>query len=387
MATALLTGWGAPAPYLIGTLAAGQIATLGSTNLTVQYNGIGMVWAATMTDTITDIGYHQGTTTLTPGANYRVALFPVTTGGLPNTGATFANATLGSVTATTFTPAAANDNKWVWINLGANTFSVTQGQEFAIVIWKNDVDVTDSISVNGSLSNFMLAGLPVFTNCAAGTWSKTTTGDYPLLGMKSASNTYGRPFSTSSFLTSNLLGGTTESGMVFTMPTNFCSTYVVRGVRALIRTPGTHASNTYQANLYSSPTSSPVQIAKSALVIFDRFGASSKNFSFLELYFTSGSTLTAGTQYGIGLSGTTASDSGIYSLDQVAQADFNAWEGQQSTIFASRTASTFAGINTGTATGNFATTVTKRAMMELILDDLTAPAAGGMLYVPNMDGT
>ncbi len=376
MATAQLSAWGSPASHVMGILPNG--ATVGSTALTTQYNGIGMTWQAAMADTITAIGYHQGTTTLTPGASYKAALFPLTTGGLPNTGATFANAALGSVTPTPFTPSSGNDNKWVWVDVSANPFTVTQGQEFAIVVWKDLLDATNSITVNGFIgTGFVVPALPAAVTCAAGTWTKPALTDWPVMAVKSSSAIYGRPWSTNAFNTNVAIGSTTEGGMVFTVPTNYCSTFVVRGIRANIKTPASSATNTFQANLYSSPLATPVQIAKSALVVNDRFEKFSAD-ALLELYFTTNPlpVLTAGTQYGIGLSTTSASDGGNFVLSQVSQSDFNAWAYQQSTIFAARTASSFAGIDAGTATGNFATTVTQRPFMELLLDDLTAPLPG-----------
>lgn len=377
--SALLSSWGNVSASAMGIVSAAGGATVGSTDLGTQYNAIGMSWQPVMGDTITHVGFHQGTTTGTPASgSYSVALFPLTTGGLPNTGSTFTNAALNSVTVTTFTPSNANDNKWVWVSLGANTYTVTQGQEYAIVVWRNAAtDASNKITVNGFLTNSAFGGLPVALSASAGTWSKPATSNYPLMGMKSASNVYGRPFTGTTFTTIFNVGSTTESGMSFTLPTNFCSTYVVRGVRLLLKAPATSATNTFQVNLYSSPTSSPVQIAKSALVVndrFERFGA----YAFSEIYFTANSpALSCGTKYGIGLSSTASTDGGSYVIAEEAAADFSAWPFQQQTAFITRTASSFAGIDAGSATGNFSETTTQRPFIELILDDITAPASGG----------
>jgi len=362
---------------------------LDSTDLGTQYNGIAMTWTATMGDTITDIGFHQGTTTGTPAVgSYSIALFPLTTGGLPNTGATFASAALNSVTVTTFTPSSGNDNTWVWVSLAGNTYTLTQGQEYAIVLWRNAAtDASNKITVNPSMNNFYNQGIAASVTCAAGTWSKQTAAHQPTMGVRSSGSAYGFPYTTTAAATVNNFGSTTESGVIFTIPSSFGSTYVLRGIRGLFKTPTSSATNTFQANLYSSPTSSPVQLAKSVLVKNDRFQRNN-TFTEVDLYFTSPSTLTCGTQYGIGFSTTSATDGGIYTLNQVAQSDFLAWNGQMQTQFATRTASSFANIDAGTATGNFSGTTTLRPWLDLILDDLTPPAgAAGMLFIPDLAGT
>lgn len=379
MTTALNSTWGGPDFWLAAAVCGTNSQTLTSKDLGTQYNGIAMTWCATQADTITDIGFHQSSMTGTPGAgSYSVALFPLTTGGLPNTGATFANATLGSVTVTTFTPAAGS-SAWKWVNLGANTYTVTAGQEFAIVVWRNAAtDAGNKITADSSLSGF-LVGMPVSVTCTAGTWAKTSIADPPFMGMKSASNVYGRPFTGTApyVLDSAAFGGTTETGMIFTIPTNFGSTVGVKGLRALIRTPDTSATSTLQANLYSSPTSSPVQLAKTALVVNDRY-ARNGTLVLLEMTFTTVATLTTGVQYGLGFSTNTSADNAtIYNMTQVTQADFDAWSYRRQTQYATRTASSFAAINSGTATGNFSGTTTLRPAIELILDDITAPSGGG----------
>lgn len=393
MTTALNSTWGGPDFWLAAAASGTNNQILTSKDLGTRYNGIAMTWCATQTDTITDIGYHQTSVTGTPAAgSYSVALFPLTTGGLPNTGATFANATLGSVTVTTFTPAAGSD-AWKWVNLGANTYSVTAGQEFAIVVWRNAAtDAVNKIAADSSYGSF-LVGMPVSitgTGGASVTWAKTGITDVPIMGMKSASNVYGRPFTgvTPYILDATEIGGTTELGMIFTIPTNFGATVGVRGFRALIRTGISDATKTFQANLYSSPTSSPVQLAKTALVVNDRyarFGA----LCVMELNFTTIATLTTGVEYGLGFSQTsTFQNWQMYSVNQVTQADFDAWSYRRQTKYAERTASSFAAIDAGTATGNFSGTTTKRPAIELILDDITAASGGGgMAFIPNMSGT
>lgn len=376
MGSAALLRFGSPAPEMESIFSVAGAQTLGSVDLGTQFNGLAMTWISTITDTITAIGYHQGTTTGTPAANnLSCALFPLTTGGLPNTGATFANAALGSVTPTPYQPLAANDNTWVWITL-ANSFSVTEGQEYGIVLWNSlGTDALNKITVNGDLTAYGIQGLPAFVSCAAGVWSKPATNNLAMMGLQSSTAAYGAPFTTSSVFTNNTFGATVESGFSFTLPTNFCSTYKLRGVHGLFTMPATSATNTVQMNLYSSPGSSPVQLAKSNLIVTDRsqrFGIALCSFNF-----TSEPVLTAGTKYAIGFSTTTAAAGGAFSLAVATASDFSAWAGQQNFAFSTRTVNAFANIDGGTATGNFADTATKRTWIDLIFSDLTAPTGGG----------
>lgn len=381
MASALLSAWGLPHPDFASIFAVSG-AALRSDDLGTQYNGIGMSWMPIMADTITDIGFHQGTTTGTPaGGSYSVAIFPLTTGGLINSGATFGNAPSGGVTITTFTPSNANDNKWVWVSLGANTYSVTQAAEYGIAVWRNAAtDASNKITANVGLQSWSVMGLPVAQVCAAGTWSKPATSIFSMMGLRSASAVYGYPFTgVTPFNANTTVGSTTEAGFTFTVPTNFCSTYKIRGVRGLYRSPGTSATNTFQANLYSSPTSSPAQIAKSTLIITDRFERTVGGVIWADMYLTSSPVLTAGVKYCLAFSTTNANDFGSYTLNAASAGDFDAWSYQENISYASRTASSFANIDAGTATGNFSETTTSRPWAQLLLEDLTAPSGGGVI--------
>lgn len=385
MANSNILYWGSPAAEWHGAFGVDGVATLGSTDLGTQYNGIAMSWIPTQSDTITAIGYHQGTTTGTPTTNnLGAALYPLTTGGLPNTGATFANSALGSVTPTFYQPVNTNDNTWVWVTL-SNSFTVTAGQEYAVVIWNNSgTDASNKITVNGNLTVWGAQGLPAFLSCAGGTWSKPATNNMPVMGLQSSTNAYGRPFTLTTPFTNNSFGSTTESGMSFTIPTNYGASVKLRGVRGIFTSPATNATNTWQANLYSSPGSSPVQQAKSNLIVVDRserFGMTQSTF-----IFTSEPVLTTGVEYAIGFSTTAASAGGVFTLAVATASDFNAWAGQQQFAFTTRTVNAFANIDAGTATGNFADTTTKRPWLDLIIDDITASASGGMLVHPGMAG-
>lgn len=391
MANALNAVWGSPSEPLSTAFVISAGVTLTSTDLGTQYNGIGNTWIQMTADTITAIGYHQGTTTGTPaGGSYSVAVYPLTTGGLINSGATFANATTGGVTVTTFTPAAANDNTWVWVSLAGNTYALSAGVEYGVAMWRNAAtDASNKITANGSFTNFTGVGYPVSETCAAGTWTKSAGGNTATMGLQSASTAFGLPYTGTTIGTASTFGSTTETGFSFTIPTDFCSTFTVKGIRGVFKVPASSATNTLQANLYSSIGSSPVQQQKTALILNDRAQGFSTTIRTVAMTFQGTlATLTAGVKYGIGFSTTTAADGSMYSLTMAAAADFNAWDYQQNTAFMTRTASSFANINAGTATGNFTETTTVRPWVSLILGSITAATgSSGMLYIPDMAGT
>lgn len=331
-------------------------------NLPNQNDGVANISFMTMADTITDIGYCQGTTTGTPAAgSYTISLQTLNAGNPSGT-------MIGGVTPTTFTPLAANDNTWVWVSLGANTYTLTQGQECAIVLQRTAAtDAANKITANYTI--LARSQGPMVSSAAAGVWTKAR--GFGLLAMKGA-GVYGNPFTGTSLFNTNNIGSTTESGMTFNIPANFCSTYKLKGFRLFLFTP-TNNTNTFVATTYSGITS-PTAIDQ-LQVVNNRF-VSGAATGFFEGYFTTSSVYNAGTTYVLAFGTTTATDARVQSLNVVAAGDFDGWQFQQQTAFTTRTASSFAAILSKTATGNFTTTATKRIYCDLIFEDFTAPAGG-----------
>ena len=241
---------------------------------------------------------------------------------------------------------------------------------------------TDASNKITAYSNLSITGGQAFpistTNTGAG-WNRSSNTQ-PVLAMKSASYCYGWPYTGTSLAVTNNIGDTTESGMSFTIPSTFCSTYKVRGFRALVKNPTQSGTRYIQGCLYSSITSSPVQQAKTIKMSTQNISASSSAQRKLEMWFTSTPTLTAGTKYGLGISTHTATDSSVYTLEQESgdTANFDAFHFQQQAAFITRTVDAYANIDGGTATGNFTETTYKRPWIELILDDITFTGGGGL---------
>ncbi len=341
-------------------------------NCPTQNDGVALVMTAQGSDTITDVGFRQGVTTGTPAAgSYTAEVQTVGTTGNPSGSLAWVGGTA------TFTPAAANDGKWIWVTLGTSG-SVTQGDQIALVVFRNAAtDAANKITATygwndgGTAPRF---GMPTPLSAAAGVWTKRATF-IPVMGMKSGTTCYGYPINSLGSITSNAFGSTTEAGMLFTVPSNFCSTYKVAGIRALILTPS--AAKTFVASLYAIngsrvPQSPPTQATGS--IDSDDFSAASSGVRLVELYFTALVSLTAGTQYAIGLATTTASDSSLYSSTVQTASDWDAWPGQQQTSYTSRTVAAYP--PAADATAFAAGTTTQRPMIELILADLTAPTGG-----------
>jgi hypothetical protein len=373
MGSAYNSTWGAPFP-----IPAVSAVTLTSTTLSTLNTKVGAVMALGCTGTsatITHVGYRQGTSVGTPASNsYKIGIQGISSAGVPD--GTYLGG--GSPASKTFTPAGANDNAWVWVALD-NSVSVNRDTRIGLVIER--VAATDAgncilvASQHSSLS--VRNGIPYGLTHNATSWTKITgdgsTGSH-MMGCKSASEIFGHV--ATNLYALNAFGSTTESGMFFTVPSTFWDTYKVKGVRFLGTTPPTGA-NTHVVSLYSSPvTGSVTLIAQSNQTDNDSVtvdGSQSRSF---EIYFTGTlPTLTAGTEYGIGVATTTASGMELATMAVASAADLDAWSGGQQTGFMTRTLTDYP--PSGNDSNNFTKTATKRPLMELILDDITAPSGGG----------
>lgn len=371
---------GNPDPLVAWGMVAANISSFNTTPVLTNANdAVAQCQVAEKADTITHIGYHQGTT-VGAGAAYTVSLESTVTGGAPNTTIT----RIGGVTVTTFNPTGsggANDNTWQWISLGANTYTLTQGQEYCIVIRRTGANDGTTMIVNSVLNASGHPGYPISLTAAANVWSKAGASTIGILGLKSATEVYGRPWTGSTFTTNFPTGGLVESGSVFTLPSNLCATAKVKGLKAVIRGPSTSATDTLVATLYSAPTTAPTRISQSIQITADRFYSSAGTFRELEVFFTSSPTITCGVQYGAALATTQSNQTGMYYTDVATASDWNAWGFKQNTAAMNRTLdntgnNNYAGIVAGTVATSqvFTTTATRRMYMDLILEDLTPPS-------------
>lgn len=365
------------APYIIQSTAA---LTANNTTLSTLNTKIGAVLGSLMCSgssaTITHVGYRQGVTTGTPaGSSYKIGLQGVDSSGNPD--GTYLGG--GSPASATFTPAGANDGTWVWVAL-ANSVAVNRESSVALVLER--VAATDAGNcISAASSHARLAnrtGVPYALTHNATSWTKITGGDgataHHCMGLKSASEVFGYP--AKNLYVAESLGSTTEKGFAFTLPTDFCSTYKVKGVR-LLAMSGSSGSGTRYATLYSSPTSSPAILNQSNARDNDVHAIPGNSVDRPVEYAFSGTlaTLTAGTEYGIGFATTSGSDMEISCMEVSSVGDFDAWPFGQQAAYMTRTLTDYP--PSGNDSNNFTKTTTKRVIAELILDDLTPPAGGG----------
>lgn len=353
-------------------------------NLSTQNDGAAMILRCPEAATITHIGYRQGTTTGTPSAgSYTASIMGMTNAGIVDG----TDAGGGSPTAATFTPAAANDNTWQWIAL-TNALTVAADQTIALVIQRTAAtDAANFMQIaHAEVWTQSRPGIPYLnTKAGAGAWTKSGSLN-PVFGYKSSSKSYLRPQKT--IYLAETLGATTEKGMYFTIPSGWCSTMTIAGIRVFgMIGPATSGAGTYSINLYTGITGSNPTIAASANVVdVDETVAVSAQRT-REFYFTTPYVANAGTLYGIGISTTTAGDITLPVLELQTNTDRTAWQFAEQAGMISRTLAS--AYPPDASDGAFTQVDTKRPWMEIIISDITAPAGGGggMLFVPDMAGT
>lgn len=384
MADALKLAIGNPLEgFLWGMASDAGLPALGSLEMGTQNVGFGMVDIVQEDCTITAVGCHIAVISGTGiGATSLTATVQtIDTSGLPNGDA--------GTTATNFgTGSFAGASTWAWITLGT-PIAVTKGQRIAITIHRNTNTATD-ITTNHATFNPDLTGplesMPYgVRRSAASAWSKTGSVS-PTLGYQSNTNSYGRPYTGSAFFTSRTFGGTTEAGFDFIVPTAYCSTFQVAGVRIGLTDPTGSTTNTWQMNLYSGAlATTPTNLATESFVT-NHFGNSAGARRNAQVFFSSQPVLTAGTKYGIGFGTTTGADCGLYSIDVGTAADLTAYDMEQQFAYIQRTITSYATPISDTAA--FTETATRRIMASLRINVITPPSGGsGMLFIPDLAGT
>ena len=310
------------------------------------------------TDAITHVGVRWASVGATPGT-YTIGIEGVTGTPLDPDG-TYRGATNNAKLS--FTPSGTGMK---WYALG-ESFTPTRGELFFITL-KPDALPTNASTVSHSASNLQYqTSIPRVTENNAGSRTRLRTAfGY---GYKTASRVYGRPID--SFSTVTIASDTTpdEAGVWFNIPTTFCASYKVAGVRIIGATPV--ASKVVTLNLYTGADADPDPVTATIDIDGDAFDGAAGSRTF-ELYFDDATltTLTAGTAYRITLApGTSTDDMSIYRFNQVAGEDENweAWGGGTWFKYTSRADA-----------GSFAEDADQRPAIELIIVDVTAPTAGG----------
>lgn len=263
----------------------------------------------------------------------------------------------------------------------ATTYTLTRGSWYAMVI-EACPDATAPCAglaapdgSNHGVFNTVLTNLGMVAR-AGTTWTGTSTnsgstwtkaGDTAIFGYRSASLTFGFPLES---FTSTAISTGAESGLLFTIPSTFWSTAKVVGVRFIGTTPA--AAKSVKFNLYSGTT-----VLQSTTWDSDWSVGAGSAYRVFQIYFTDASlaALTAGSSYRIGVTPQDSSNGvALMTLGLRAAGDRTAFPGGASFTFTSRTACGAACDTTATA---WSDTTTSRPMMELILDDITAPSGGG----------
>jgi len=319
-------------------------------------------------------------TTGTPSASsYRIGLQGINASGNPD-----GTWLTGGTAYVDFTPpaaASADDGKWLWKTLAASA-SVTVGDRIAVVLERTAAtDASNKITAVSQFGNgAMRVAFPVSQTHNGTAWTKISSNG-PLMGIASSTTCWGFPLEVTS--TSNAFGNTAEVGMLFTIPTNFCSTFKLASVNAAIRTDPSGGARDIYATLYSTPTGTPTIVAQTAALDVDIESNAASDNRLFEFVFTTQPTLNAGTEYAIGISTTTATNSNIYTWATNAVGDWDAWSGGQQFSYATRTLTSFP---PDTDTGSFTATTTKRPFIDLVFADLTAPTGGGGMRLAGHGG-
>jgi hypothetical protein len=352
----------------IGMYGAGAAPAIGASYAVEHVGGyaIGAVYRAQEPATITHLGFLVNARAGTP-PTYRISLQSVSSTTAFPTGTVLGGGTPASGT---FTPPADTtwNNTFQWVAL-SNAYTCTRGQLFAIVIEHSSGTINGSnyttFSPNYNINlDVATTGFPyVVAAAAAGpaTWS-IHTAFRPTFAYKSASRVYERPVETISVLGYSSDSSPDEYAMTFTIPSGWCTSYTVAGVRIDMQSPAN--GKTILVNLYSGTT-----VLQTCTWDTDNQRGAGESGRLFEFWFqdTTLTALTPGTQYRIGFqpqdTGTTI---GWYYATVGSNNNLSGWPGGAGCYQSSRT-------NAGAWTDSDST----RPWVELILGDITSTGGGG----------
>lgn len=321
--------------------------------------GIAAILQANSTDAITHIGFRYGLRTGTP-PTYIAALEGLDTSGLPD-GTVLGG---GSPASVTFTPPASTawDGTYQWQAL-ANSYTPTRGQLLALTIRYssgtvgagNNSSFTTSYAGIASASDGRVfpCGLTLST-----TWTKSSTA-IPTLAYRTANGRYGQIIQ-SEYTTLTANTATHKSGMYWTLPSGWGSTYQVAGLRGMMKLGA--AAGSCKVCIWQTDGTELASVT----IDSDAPGSVGGSNMYGEVYFTSLATLNYGTKYYAGVevvSGTV----GVNGITFAEAAD-RSWLPN--------------GTNRGLMTnaGSFVETDTTVPLLDLIFADITVPS-GSTSYV------
>lgn len=337
----------------------GMLAIGSPTNVSLSGSGIGLatIFQSYSADPITHLGYRYGARTGTP-PTYIIGLESVDGSGHPD-GTVLGG---GSPASVTFTPpaSAAIDGTWVWQAL-ANSYTPTRGQFLAATIRYSSgtVDASNFSSFSRTLTGSVasLRGLPYASTLSGGTWTKQSAP--PLFGYRTASGRYGI-VGVSSYNTATANTSGHKSGMHFTLPSGFGTSFKVAGL-SFVGDMGA-AAGSCKVCIYDTANN----LLQSVTVDGDHLGgngAAGDTFSTVMFADSTLATLSYGTKY-YAVIEVVSGAVGMTGLSLTEAADRSAFPN---------------GTNRGLVTynGSYTETDTVMPLCDLILDDVTVPSGGG----------
>lgn len=367
-------------PQSVSTFAT---ATLNSTLIRVAWAG----WLPTTADAITHGGFRLGTIT-DAGAmpTYRLSLQGLTSVGVPD--GTIKGG--GSPVSVTFVPTVANgfaNSTFTWLAF-ANSYTPSIGEALCFVLDTSSgtPSGTNNISVTyQSGTGYMTAhaGRPYALVDVGGSWAtsdKITATGALMFGWKTATDVFGFPFESGGATPfSNVL----ELGCRFTLDSGWASTATCLGARCILTTPATTVN--WNIALYSGGESSPSQLALSQNYASDHMSSLSTAAREVDALFSSGVTLTYGSQYHLTLSVSSGATPSVAYLQFNAAGDMQCLPYGPSWCMASR-AITYPPGSGGNAFTSSATQLKQRPMIFPLLTDVAFTGGGSAVIGANMRG-
>jgi hypothetical protein len=336
---------------------AGCVALGGASNVSLNGAGIGIAFLcqASTVNAITRIRFRFGSRTGTP-PSYVVTLETVGADGRPS-GTDIGG---GSPTATVFTPPASTawDGTIQEITLENSWTPTARSDWFWVTIRHSSgtVDAGNFGSFTSTFNSIRAAATHTrgFATLSGGTW--TLSGQVGNVAFGTATELFGILFLTFySTATANTAGH--RSGVYFTLPSGFGSTYQVRGISFTGK--GAAASGSYKVCIWDTSGTEITSVTVDADI---SQGATSNRQ--IEVLFDTLATLSFGTKYyaGIEVISGTVYVSGLLCGDADGKSIFPL------------------GSLTGLATYNgtsWTETATTHILFELLFEDITVPSGGG----------
>jgi len=301
---------------------------------------------------------------------YSINLQGVNVSGLPDGtikgGASPASATF---TVTSWTVGTFN-----WVTL-SNAYTCTRGELLALVVEHSSgtIDglnnITLTASVNHTEGNFQF---PKVTG-STGTWANHAATQRPIYGYGTSTRAYGWPLNNAGTVTYNSgTVGADEYAQRFVVPTWFCSTFTLRGIRVQSNFIPAQNMSFELSDATGLTYGTPLEV----ISLDGDLGGTSPSNDVAVVMFDASSlpVLNAGTPYRISQRPEGTTSTNIYWVDVASAADWEAFPpfGDQS-VFEE---------NALDQAGSWTQVTTRRLLMDLIFDDITPPTGGTNIFIP-----